>query len=213
MIITIGGTKGGPGKSTVTQNIAAELARQEIRCVIVDADRTATSTNWAADRKERSPEFPHITVTSLSGAIRPDLIDLEKAYEVVLVDVGGHDSQEFRQAAVTSDLLIAPVTTAQAELDSLKKVVKLVAEFRDFNPELQARSLFNKVPSNDDRLKSARAHIVDQYPEIPAFDGRLRYRLAYQDAMSMGRGVTEWTDSTAKGELQVLVKEIFDGQA
>lgn len=213
MIITIGSTKGGPGKSTICQNLAVELTRQGYRVGIVDADPTGTTANWGNDRTTRNPELPHITVVVLQGAIRANLIDLEKSYDVVLVDVGGHDSQEFRQAGVTSDLLIAPVTTATAELDSLKKVAKLVGEFRDFNPELEVRALFNKVPSNDSRLIAAREHVRETYPEIPYYDGRLRERVAYQDAMTDGRGVVEWTDPAAKGELQVLVKEIFNGDA
>ncbi|GAB3276529.1 hypothetical protein GCM10027449_15920 [Sinomonas notoginsengisoli] len=60
----------------------------------VQSDPTATSETWGRDRGERGPECPHVTVTPLRGAIRNNLIDLEEAYGTVLVDVGGHDSQE-----------------------------------------------------------------------------------------------------------------------
>lgn len=214
MIITIGSTKGGVGKSSLTVNLAAELARQEVRCVIVDADPTATSETWGRDRGERSPECPHVTVTPLRGAIRNNLIDLEEAYGTVLVDVGGHDSQEFRQAGVTSDLLIIPATTSQPDLDSLEKVSGLLEDFKTFNPELTVRGVFNRIENwSDGRLKEARAYVTGDFPEIPFYDAVLHDRKAYQDVMRVGKGVIEWTDYKAKAEFQVLAKEIRDGQA
>lgn len=211
MIITVGTTKGGVGKSSVTVNLAAELARQNIRCIIVDADPTATAHIWGQDRGERSPELPHITVTPLRGQIRKNLLDLEEAYGTVLVDVGGHDSQEFRQAGVTSDLLIVPTTTSQADLDSLDKVSPLLKEFKDFNPDLTVKGLFNKVETNPQsagRIKEARAYVVADFPEIPFYDAVMHDRKSYQDVMRVGRGVIEWDDYKAKAEFQVLVKEI-----
>lgn len=211
MIITIGSTKGGVGKSSMTVNLAAELSRQNVRCVIVDADPTATSHTWGQDRGERSPECAHVTVTPLRGAIRKNLMDLEEAYGTVLVDVGGHDSQEFRQASVTSDLLIIPTTTSQPDLDSLEKASALIEEFKTFNPNLTVRGVFNRIetnPQSDGRLKEARAYVNTDFPEIPFYDAVIHDRKAYQDVMRVGKGVIEWTDYKAKAEFQVLVKEI-----
>lgn len=215
MIVTVGGTKGGIGKSTLTVNFAAELTRQGKRLVIVDADDTGTSMNWGRDREERSPDSPHLSVIPLRGAIRPKLVDLEEAYGLVLVDVGGHDSQEFRQAAVTSDFLLLPVTTSMVDIDPLAKVSQLLAQFRDFNPSLGAHCIFNRVETNSpgDRLNEARQHVREEYPEIAPLETKLHDRVAYKDSMRLGRGVVEWTDYKAKAELQVLVEEIFNVQA
>lgn len=211
MIITIGSTKGGVGKSSLTVNLAAELVRQGKRCIIVDADPTATSQTWGRDRAEQSPGCPHITVTEARGKIRAKLLDLEEAYGTVLVDVGGHDSQEFRQAGVTSDLLIVPVTTSQLDLDSLPKIEKLLEDFTTFNPDLTVRGVFNRIetnPQSDGRLKEARAYVASDFPEIPFYDAVIHDRKAYQDVMRVGRSVIEWTDYKAKAEFQVLAKEI-----
>lgn len=43
MIILIGGKKGGSGKSTITMNLASELARQKKDVMIVDTDRQSST--------------------------------------------------------------------------------------------------------------------------------------------------------------------------
>lgn len=126
----------------MTVKLAAELSLQNVRCVTIDANPSATPHNWNQDRSERSPEVPHVAVRPLRGQIRNNHLDLEEVYGMVLVDVGGHDSQESRQAGVTSDLLI-PTTTSQPDLDS-----PLLEEFKTFNPDTTVRGLFNRIETN-----------------------------------------------------------------
>lgn len=51
-IIVVGGTKGGPGKSTVAQQIAACLKiKKKKKVQITDIDIQRTTTGWCEDRR------------------------------------------------------------------------------------------------------------------------------------------------------------------
>lgn len=52
IIIGIGGTKGGCGKSNTAVNIAAELTRRGYTCGLLDADKKKSSANWGQARSE-----------------------------------------------------------------------------------------------------------------------------------------------------------------
>lgn len=64
IIIGIGGTKGGCGKSNTTVNIASELLRLNFSVGILDADKKKSAENWAKSRNE--------FITYLEEGIIPD---------------------------------------------------------------------------------------------------------------------------------------------
>jgi chromosome partitioning protein len=211
MIITIGSLKGGVSKSTTAVNTAVELARGGGHIALVDADpNTSTSVTWARDREEYSPDLPTVLCVQRRGNLRRTLLDLDKSYHVVIVDVGGYDSQEMRTAATASDLLVVPMTPSPVDLDPLPKFMELLVAFRDFNPGLVARGLMTQVPTQSlsKRLDGARAILAD-YPELPLIDTVMHRRNAYVDVMPVGRGVVEWTDYKARAEMQLIVQEMM----
>ena len=48
MIYTIGGIKGGSGKTTIATNLAIWLAQKETDVLLVDADEQETATDFSA---------------------------------------------------------------------------------------------------------------------------------------------------------------------
>ncbi|UKA52176.1 AAA family ATPase (plasmid) [Arthrobacter sp. FW305-123] len=211
MIVTIGSLKGGCSKSTLTVNLAAELVRQGKKVTIVDADPIASTTNWIADREERSPDLPSIIGVQKKGNLRATLLDLDEAADFVIVDTGGYDSQELRTAATASDVLVVPMKASPLDLDTLPKFVKVVEGILDFNPGLAVRGLFTQASTHamDKRLDESR-DILSDYPEIPLFKTTIYQRSSYMDVMPVGRGVVEWADGKAKAEIQVLAQELID---
>ncbi|HEX9087079.1 MAG TPA: AAA family ATPase [Arthrobacter sp.] len=211
MIITVGSLKGGVSKSTTAVNTAVELTRLGHRVALVDADpNTTTSVTWANDRDERSPELPRINGFQRKGNLRTILLDMDRDYDVVIVDVGGYDSREMRTAATASDLLVVPMTPSPVDLDPLAKFMDLLQAIKDLNPGLVARGLMTQVPTQSlsRRLDDAKAILAD-YPELPLLDTVMHRRNAYVDVMPVGRGVVEWTDYKAKAEVQLIVQEMM----
>ena len=67
MIIASISYKGGVGKSTVARNLAVFIAEQGQKVCIVDADETAATTEWFADRQSsQGDDKPFIQVIQMT---------------------------------------------------------------------------------------------------------------------------------------------------
>lgn len=108
MIILIGSQKGGCGKSTLTINIAAALAKLNKDVIIVDADIQSTSSRWAADRNEN---LPKVHCVQKYENMKNTLLDLNQRYKFVIVDVAGKDSKELRTGMIVANILLIPCFT------------------------------------------------------------------------------------------------------
>jgi len=65
MIITIGNSKGGVGKSTIACNLATIAAKQGKKVLLVDADPQASSLGFRSIRKEDDIKATAITTPTL----------------------------------------------------------------------------------------------------------------------------------------------------
>ncbi len=104
MILLLGGEKGGTGKSTMATNLAAAHLINGKDVILVDADKQASSSDWAAlrDENEITPRVP--CVQKLGKKLHVEIQDLEKRYETVIVDYGGRDSIEMRSAMLVAHI-------------------------------------------------------------------------------------------------------------
>lgn len=208
MIILIAHQKGGVGKSTITVNLAAELQARGRSVIIVEADPSVyTSSNWAKDREENG--HPPIAAVQRTGNLRTTLIDLDNRYDDVLVDVPGKDSQEMRTAMTAAHIVVAPIQPTQPDLDSTEGLVTIIAAAQDFNPELRALAVLNRVPNDVfSRGAADAATYLRDYPELRLAGVQLHERRAYQSSLAEGLGVVEMKDSKARAEMQLLTEEV-----
>ena len=114
MILTVGGIKGGSGKTTVATNFACIAAAQNADVLLVDADDQETASDFTAVRKEDYPAAPRYTCTKLSGkAVRTEILELAPKYDHTIVDTGGRDTTSQRAALAVSQLLLVPFVPTQ----------------------------------------------------------------------------------------------------
>lgn len=208
MIITLGQGKGGVGKSTLAVNLAIEIQRRGDSVVVVDADRTlGTSRLWADDRANAG--FPVLPVVSGEGNLVNLIHSLAGQYDQIIIDVKGGDTTELRTAVVSSDLLLAPTSGQQADLDSLDRLAGSVAAARDLNPDLRVLVVLNRVSPQGkaNEVEDAKSYLAE-YPEFELAETVLVTAKAWDRARSEGRGVVESTGK-AKAAMQVLTNEIL----
>ena len=205
MIILVGSSKGGCGKSTIATNLAAVAAHKGRDAVLIDSDAQATSATWATDREGTSAVS--VPCVQRVGDIRATVKELATKYDLVIIDAGGHDSQELRTGLVVADLLITPFKPSQADLDTIFKLSDVINQAKDFNESLKALAVLTMSPTHpgNTEIAESRDYLSDH---LPVLNSLLYDRKAYRDALSMGLGVIEHRDKKAQNEIKALYKEV-----
>ena len=215
MIITIGGIKGGSGKTTVATHLAIMAATAGAKVLLVDADDQQTAAEFTSVRKEDHPDLPRYTCTRLTDkAVRTEVPELADHYNHVIIDTGGRDSFSQRAALLIADVLLVPFVPRSFDIWTLTKVSALVDEMRHANPTLAAFVFLNRSdpdgqgPENTDAVMSLQEIPSLQYIETP-----LRTRKAFAQAASKGLAVTELIGAQANpkavAEMSTLFNRVF----
>lgn len=213
MIILVGSTKGGAGKSTAVTNLATVLAHQKKEVLLFDADRQPTSSEWETERRLNQLESPKITCVQRYGDIDSTIQELSEKYANIVIDVAGRDSDEFRSALTVADVVLVPIRPSQADLNAFHSTVRLIVQARRINPKLMAYCFLNQAPTNakGKEIELAKEFISD-YPEIKMLSTNVYDRKVYRDALSEGLGVIEMlgksdSEKSARSEILALVEE------
>lgn len=208
MITTFAQGKGGVGKTTLAVNHGIEIQRRGETCVLVDADRTLGSARlWADDRANAG--LPVLPVVSGEGSLINLIQSLDTQYDHVIVDVKGGDTTELRTAMVASDLVVAPTSGHQLDLDSLHGLSSSIVAARDINPDLDVLVVLNKVSPQGKANEVAEAkEIITEYPDWRLAQTVIVTAKAWDTARSAGRGVVE-IPCKARASMQVLTNEIL----
>ena len=211
MIILLGGEKGGTGKSTMASNLAAAHLINGHDVILVDADKQASSADWAALRDENGhmPRVP--CVQKFGKTLHIELKELEKRYETVVVDSGGRDSIELRSAMLVADRFFSPLKPSQFDAWTLENLSPIIEQAQIINPNLKVDIFINQASPNPRirEVQEIQGYIQD-FPELNLAKTIIKDRIAFRKAASAGKTVLELSDEKAIRELIQLYKEIFD---
>ena len=107
MIITVGGIKGGSGKSTVATNLVVLRSLEGRDVLLVDADTQTTSSDFSLQRNNKTDGNAGFTCIKLAGqAVRTETLRLADKYQDIIIDTGGRDTTSQRAALAVSDVLL-----------------------------------------------------------------------------------------------------------
>lgn len=211
MIVTIGHTKGGVGKTVVTVNLAAALALQGKSVYLIDGDRQASSYFAMQARKQGNTEPTIVHDNEPDGKKLPGLVQAgAKKYDHVLLDVGGRDSSALRAALVVSDLLLIPFAPRSLDVWAMADIADLIQEAQKINPKLRAMAVINGADAVGSD-NAAAAAVVAQYPSIEYLDAPVGRRKAFASSIGYGLSVLEHKpkDRKAVAEISKLLNIIF----
>jgi chromosome partitioning protein len=212
MILTVGGEKGGPGKSTVATTMAAMRASTGRQVLLVNADAQSTSIHWATARRDH-PDMPQVTTVTMRGPkIHTEIADMAKRFEDVVIDTGGHDCVELRSALIASDRLLMPLRPSQPDIWTLEKMAEIIGHVSTVNERLQCFVFVNQVPSTSrDRLRQAMVEVMESWPQFQLLKTAWMFRAAFAGAIGEGLTVHEMKprDGKAAAEASFLYGEVF----
>jgi chromosome partitioning protein len=202
-VISICGTKGGIGKSTIAVTVGVGFHRAGESTLLVDADEQGTLRNWAG--KGAEVDIPPVVAMDARNLAR-DLQRVGKQYEVVVIDTPARLGREARAAMVLSDLVLLPVARGLPGLAALEETLKIVEDARAMRPDLDVRVVLNRVDRTT-LSKVTRDQVVEM--KLAILGEGLHDRVAFDEAMSMGTDAVGYApDSEAAAEARELFSDV-----
>jgi chromosome partitioning protein len=202
-IITVGGIKGGSGKTTVATNLTVMLAAEGRDVLLVDADDQETATDFTAWRNKSTEGQAAYTAIQLSGdGVRTEVRRLATKYDDIVIDTGGRDTTSQRAAMTVSDIYLVPFVPRSFDVWTLERVVKLIDEMRPANPALRSFAFLNRADAGGSDNDGA-ADYLKESACIVFIDTPLGGRKAFSNAAAEGRAVTELKRKDAKAEAEM----------
>jgi chromosome partitioning protein len=217
MIVTIGNTKGGTGKTTFAVQIA--LARQASgrTVLLIDADRQGSAQKVMTMRAESGHKALACVQLADGRLLRAQLTPLAEQHDDTVIDAGGHDSEAFRVAMLRSDLLVVPMQLRALDTWELEALAGMIdraqlAREDEGRPPLRVMAALSLADPGDNRDTIAALHELPQFTVAKAV---VRRRKAVANAMATGLAIPEWRplDQLAWDEIKLLTSNVFGVEA
>lgn len=207
MILAIGGTKGGTGKSTVATNLTVLLHARGRRVLLVDADPQETSVTFTNVRNQALPGGAGFTCVALGGAdLAGEVRRLAPGYQDVVIDTGGNDPASQQAALAVCDVYLVPFAPRSFDVWTLDRVAASIAQARAVNPGLRALAFLNRADAIGSDNEQA-AEILRSEGRLEVIAPVLGSRKSYARAATSGLAVTELRprDAKAAEEIEALL--------
>ena len=213
MIVIVGNTKGGVGKTTVALNLAIAQARAGRDVWFIDGDRQGTAQAAIALRAEaeRAPAIACATYPD-GSTLRSQVLHQTGNFADIIIDAGGRDSGALRAALILSDVLLVPFHPRTYDVWALDDMAALVEEACAVRDGLRVKAVLNCAdPGNRSKDNIEAAAAVGELERFEYLPTPLRRRKAFANAAGAGLSVLELTppDRKAITELNALVKMLF----
>lgn len=210
MITTVGGIKGGGGKTTIATNLCVILSQFSEKVLLVDADEQRTSSDWVSQRNALGIPTKWTTILLSGKNIHYEVKKLAPHYDFIIIDVGGRDTTSQRAALSITHKCILPFKPKSFDMWTLGQITTLINEVKAFNSELQTYAVLNQAdsrgPDNDDAME-----IIKESSDFICVKKPIGLRKCFANAAAQGLGVVELkkSDSKAVDEIMALYSEVF----
>ena len=210
MIYTVGGIKGGSGKTTVATNLTVFLVKQGRDVILIDADDQESATDFTAFRHQTLNGDIGYTAVKVTGReLNAQVIRLAAKCDDIVIDTGGRDTVSQRSALTASNIYLVPFAPRSLDIWTLRKVENLVSEVSPFNPELRCLTFINKADARGSYREEA-SELLRNSENLHFLDSSVGNRISFANAAAAGLGALELkpADDKAIAEINNLCNTI-----
>jgi chromosome partitioning protein len=206
-IIAVVGNKGGTGKTTLSLNLGAGLARRG-SVVIVDADPQQSAYQWRLVGKDDSV-LPAVVAAAIG--LEKTVRALRDVHDHVVIDCPPSiKANQTEQALRLAEHALIPVQPSPMDLWATTHIARVVEKLRLVNPGLRAVIVMSQMEPRTtlSRLMPEAAAELD----LPVAASALRRRSIHRHCVLEGRSVFQAgrRGEAAANEIQELIAEIFE---
>ena len=218
MIVIVGNTKGGTGKTTLAAQLALSRQIAGRAVLLIDADRQGSAQNAATMRAEGGRMPPLACVQLAEGRLlRAQLGPLAAKHDDTIIDAGGRDNEALRIALLRSDLLVVPVQPRAVDVWALSDIADLIDRAQEAREDegrapLRVLAVLNLADPGDNRDTTETVEALAGFPQFTLAAAIIRRRKAVANAMAHGLSVAELQprDLKACEEIEQLVSNVFN---
>ncbi len=206
MIVGVLNQKGGVGKTTLSVNLAACLARTGARVLLIDADPQGSALDWAAARQGE----PLFSVVGFPRAtIHKEIAQLGQGYDHIIIDGPPRVTDLARSAIMASDIVVIPVQPSPYDIWAAEEVVKLITEARVYKENIKSVFVVNRKITNTAIGRDVREALA-AYP-IHVLNASIAQRVVFAEAAAQGQAIFEIEPTgPAVAEMEAVAAELLE---
>lgn len=193
-ILVING-KGGSGKTTVSTNLAAWLARRGETTVLVDADPQGSASHWLASRSENLPAIFGVKIELNSRITRSFQWRAPKSTRWLITDAApGLSGTALEDVIQNHDLIIVPVLPSDIDIRASARFIGELLLNRSMRRQRRPIAVVaNRVKQQTNTWERLQKFLLSLNIPFPA---TLRDTQHYVRAYSEGRGIADYAQQS-----------------
>lgn len=197
--------KGGVGKTTLSINVAARLARHGARVLLIDADHQGSALDWAAARHNE----PLFTVVGFPRpTIHKEIGLMCQGYDHVVIDGPPRATEIARSTIMAVEMVIIPVQPSPYDIWAAEEIVNLIQEAKIYRENLKSDFVVNRKISNTVIGRDVGEALASY--SIPMLATSISQRVIFAERAAKGQVVHETdADGVAAKEIEAMTLELL----
>jgi len=206
-VFSIANQKGGTGKTTLSMNFAAGLAKRG-RVLVIDADPQGSAGQWSSLAPDHRP-FP-VSVIAIGGNLAREAERFSQDYDFVVIDCPPTlETETMKLAMKVSDAILIPVLPSPVDLWASIRLADAIEQVKMQNRKLKPYIVVNQLEPRS-ALSKAMQQALEEF-DIPALKEGMRRRAIYRNAAVEGASVycMGKRGEAAASEIDDIIKEVL----